>query len=483
MKVDVKSLPSVDQVLAERSVSALLRRYNRDYMLAQVRGAIQRLRQRMLSKSASVGGDSQEGAIDRAALLDRVVAEVERSVGEGELPSLHRVTNATGVILHTGLGRAPLPPAALEAVGEAAEHYCNLELDLASGSRGSRLTHVESLICDLSGSEAVAVVNNNAAAVLLMLNTLARNREVVVSRGQLVEIGGSFRIPDIIAVSGARIREVGTTNRTHLRDYENAIGSQTAVILAVQPSNYEVQGFTAEVALEELVALGKKTNLPVAYDLGAGALLGLEQWGLPHEPVVSECLQTGVDVVTFSGDKILGGPQAGIAAGRRQWIEPMTQNPMMRALRCDKLALAALEASLRLFRLNPDELLAAHPVLRMMTESKSVVEERARSVLAALPAETRERLGAVVEACKARVGSGSLPLEELPSYALVCEPSSCSSEDLAGRLRAASPSVVGRINRDQVILDLRTVRDDEIGGLVKVLTQAMESAGAERESE
>ncbi len=483
MKIDVKSLPSVGQVLAEESVTAVLRTHNREYVVAKVRGTIQRLRQGMLSEGAGSGDDSKERAVDRAELLDLVVTEVRKVVAEGEVPSLHRVINATGVILHTGLGRAPLPGVALAAVSEAAERYCNLELDLASGSRGSRLTHVESLICELSGSESAAVVNNNAAAVMLMLNTLARDREVVVSRGQLVEIGGSFRIPDIIAVSGARIREVGTTNRTHLRDYENAIGTQTALILAVHPSNYEVQGFTAEVELDELVALGKKANLPVAYDLGAGALLGLERWGLPHEPVVSDCLQTGVDVVTFSGDKILGGPQAGIAAGSRQWVEPMTQSPMMRALRCDKLILAALEATLRLFRLDAEALLGAHPVLRMMTESEDAVEGRANAILAALSTGTRERAGATVSPCQAQVGSGSLPLEELPSYALVCEPSSCSAEELARRLRAASPPVVGRINREQVILDMRTVRGDEMEGLIRALTGAVESISAERAGE
>ena len=463
MAADVSSLPSVDQVLGLEPVAELVRGRDREYVVTQVREAIDVLRSRLLA------GEDPGCDDDRSALTALVVSQVRAALDAGESSSLRRVINATGVILHTGLGRAPLPPVALEAVRSAAQQYCNLELDMESGMRGSRVSHVEPLLAELTGAEAVAVANNNAGAVMLMLNTIARDREVIVSRGQLVEIGGSFRIPDIIAASGARIREVGTTNRTHRRDYEAAISPQTALILVVHPSNYEVQGFTAEVALEELAEVSHRAQLPLAYDLGAGALVDLERWGLPHEPVVGACLQTGVDVVSFSADKILGGPQAGIIAGRRASIEQIAANPMMRALRCDKLILAALEATLRLFRLDPEALRRAHPVLRMMTEPVELIEARAGALLRDLAETDREALGPDIQATSARVGSGSLPVEELPSVALVCSPTVCSVEELAAALRRLPTPVVGRISHEQLIFDMRTVRDDEVSTIASGL--------------
>jgi L-seryl-tRNA(Ser) seleniumtransferase len=332
--------------------------------------------------------------------------------------------------------------------------------------------HVRSLLAELSGAEWGLVVNNNAAAVLLGLNTLARGRQVLVSRGELVEIGGSFRIPDIIAASGAVIREVGTTNRTHLRDYAEALGSETGLILRVHPSNYRVQGFTARVETAELAELARRAGIPLAHDLGGGVLEDLGRWGLPHEPVVRRELETGADLVSFSGDKVLGGPQCGIAVGRRAYLEPMEKNPLMRALRCDKLILAGLEASLRLFRLEPHLLPQLHPVLGMMCEPVERVEARAQALLASLPAPAAEWLRPCVEASAAQIGSGALPLEELPSRTLVLAPRDCPAEELARRLRLDHPPVVGRIQRDRLLLDLRTVREDEVGLVAAALARA-----------
>ena len=299
-------LPSVDQML--KQVADLLQEYDRAYVVEQVRRCIADERRQV--RAGTVGEE-------RAALDARVERAVRRCIEREAAPRLRRVVNATGVVLHTGLGRAPLPRVAQEAVVRVATGYCNLEFELESGKRGERSAHVEALICSATAAEAAAVVNNNAAAVLLLLDTLARGREVVVSRGQQVEIGGSFRLPDIIAASGAKLREVGTTNRTHLRDYECAVGPETGAILVVHPSNYRVQGFTAEVDLKDLAALSARAGVPLVHDLGSGALVDLEQWGLPPEPVVAASLQAGATVVSFSGDKVLGGPQAGIIAGQR----------------------------------------------------------------------------------------------------------------------------------------------------------------------
>lgn len=443
----------MEQVLGTPGAIGLLARYRRDLVTGLARQVLAQLR---ASLQAGAKGE------DRQQLLDRAQVALVELAAKAAAPSLSRAINATGVILHTGLGRAPLAPAARQAIAEVAENYCTLEIDLEQGVRGARVDHVRGLLAELSGAESGLVVNNNAAAVLLSLNTLARGREVLVSRGELVEIGGSFRIPDIIAASGARIREVGTTNRTHLRDYAEAIGPETGLMLRVHPSNYRVQGFTARVETPALAELGRKAGIPLAHDLGGGVLEDLSRWGLPHEPVVHRELEAGADLVTFSGDKVLGGPQCGIAVGRRACIEPMEKNPLMRALRCDKLILAGLEASLRLFRLEPQLLPQHHPVLGMMSEAVERVEARAQALLAALSPAVAEALRPAIEDSAAQIGSGALPLEELPSRAVVLAPRSCTAEELARRLRLARPPVVGRIQRDRLVLDLRTVREDEV---------------------
>ena len=468
MKEMLQHLPAVDQVLGLESTQDLLGHYRRDYVVDRIRQVLGEVRAAVLEADENLG---------RGELLRRVEEQLARAVEQHERPSLRRAINATGVILHTGLGRAPLPPAALLAVREAAEHYCNLEFDLDRGKRGSRLDHVEQLICRAARSEAAAVVNNNAAAVLLILNTLARDREVIVSRGQLVEIGGSFRIPDIISASGARIREVGTTNRTHLRDYEAAINADTALVLLVHPSNYRVRGFTAEVELGQLVALTRRAGLPLVYDLGGGVLFDLRDWELPHEPVVRDCLDEGADLVSFSGDKVLGGPQAGIIAGSREHVESIRENPLMRALRCDKLILAALEASLRIQDLAPEALRQAHPVLRMMSEPVEAVERRARDLLNRLPAPVQLQLRASIEPSLAQAGSGALPLAELPSRAVALRPAFCGVEALARSLRLDQEAVVGRISREALLLDMRTVRDDELEPVAASLVRAANASG------
>jgi len=463
MTDEMRNIPSVDQVLGLESTAPFLERHRREHVVGLVRRVLAGLRQELRETGAAPG---------REELLARVGAELATAAAREALPSLRRVINATGIVLHTGLGRAPLPRAALEALQQVGENYCNLEFDMEEGRRGSRLSHVEGLICAMSGAEAAAVVNNNAAAVLLMLNTLAQDREVAVSRGQLVEIGGSFRMPDIIAASGARIREVGTTNRTHLRDYAEAIGDDTALILAVHPSNYRVRGFTAEVGLKELVELSRRVGVPLAYDLGGGVLMDLEEWDLPPEPVVGDSLATGADLVSFSGDKVLGGPQAGIIAGRREYLERIVRNPLMRALRCDKLIIAALEATLQLFRLAPDAFRSSHPALRMMGEEVEGVEGRARKLLALLPAAAAAELRPEVEPAAAQAGSGTLPLEELPSWAVALRPGAGGVEELARRLRLGKMPVVGRISQERLLLDMRTVRDDEVETVAAALVRA-----------
>ena len=457
----MSQMPSVDQVL--KLVDDLLQDYNHGYVVERVRRVIEALRDQV-RESAEL--------LQRAELLVEAERKVRRCIELEASPNLRRVVNATGVILHTGLGRAPLPAAAREALEQVAMGYCNLEFELESGRRGERVHHVEELICAAAGAQAAAVVNNNAAAVLLMLDTLARGREVVISRGQQVEIGGSFRMPDIIAASGAQLCEVGTTNRTHLRDYEAAVGPDTGAILVVHPSNYKVQGFTAEVSLGDLAGLSRRVDVPLIYDLGGGVLVDLEQWGLPPEPEVVASLEAGVDLVSFSGDKVLGGPQAGIIAGHRDYVERVRKNPLMRALRCDKLVYAALEATLRLYRLPPEKLAKMLPTLAMMGTEILVLEERAQKLLGLVADDVRDALGLELVESLAQAGSGALPLAEMPSRAVAVESSSIGVESLARRLR--HEGVVGRSAQDRLLLDMRTVRDEELAWIAQALAGATE---------
>lgn len=375
-------------------------------------------------------------------------------------PHLRPVVNATGVVVHTNLGRAPLCREALEEIFSVARGYSNLEYRLAEGRRGSRYEHVAGLLRELTGAEEALVVNNNAAAVLITLNTLARGREVIVSRGELVEIGGSFRMPAVMAWAGCVLREVGTTNRTHLRDYEEAINDNTALLMKVHKSNYAIVGFTREVSGAELVALGRRYGIPVVEDLGSGCLVDFSRYGLRREPTVQEIVRTGVDVVTFSGDKLLGAPQAGIIVGRRELVERIRQNPLNRALRIDKLTLAGLEATLRLYL---DEKLAVEriPVLRMILKPAEEVRREARRLKRLLDRIGLPGFSFKVVPTVCRTGGGALPVADLPSYAVAVEARDLSAEELHEHLRTGSPPVVGRVEEGRFLLEVRTVFPEE----------------------
>ena len=382
------------------------------------------------------------------------------------------MVNATGVVIHTNLGRSPLAEAALAQIQEVAAHYSTLEYDLARGTRGSRHDHLEGVVKELTGAGGVLVVNNNAAAVLLALNTLAAGKEVVISRGQLVEIGGSFRLPEIMAASGAILREVGTTNKTYLKDFEKAITSETAVLLKVHPSNFRIMGFTHEVTLAEMVDLGRRYGLKVVEDLGSGCLVDLSRYGLEREPTVQETLKAGADLVLFSGDKLLGGPQAGLILGNREVVEALRKNPMTRALRPDKMTLAALEATLRLYLEEP-RALAEIPTLRMLTRPVAELDRQAR----ALARRVRRRFGAslkveVVES-EGRAGGGALPQASLPSRALALAVAPLAPQELEARLRQAGTPVIGRVEHGVVLLDVRTLLPGDQAAIMAALEEVL----------
>jgi L-seryl-tRNA(Ser) seleniumtransferase len=454
----LRGLPSVDQVLRGLADLAELRGVTRPRLTALVREALDQERARVLRDHAA--------PVAAETLAARVV---ERARLTGPF-SLRPVINAQGVVLHTNLGRALMSPLALERLQAVATSYTNLELDLARKERGSRYSHVEALLQRLTGAEDALVVNNNAAAVLLALETLAHGREVIVSRGELIEIGGEFRIPDIMLRSGAVLCEVGATNRTHLRDYAEAITPNTALLLKVHTSNYRVVGFTAEVSSRELVELGRERGIPVMEDLGSGSLVDLRPWGFPYEPTVPETVASGVDLVSFSGDKLLGGPQAGIVVGRRAVVSRLKKNPWNRALRIDKFTIAALEATLHAYEAGTA--LQTVPTLAMLTEPLAAVRNRARRVLRQLAPDVRERLGAGLADDLAQVGGGALPTVELPTVAVAVGTSSAAAMRLDEALRVGDPPVVGRITHDRLFLDCRTVLPAQVKVLARALTIA-----------
>jgi L-seryl-tRNA(Ser) seleniumtransferase len=446
----LRELPSIDSLLKHSRCEALLTRYNREYVAQQCRAVIHRLRGEIREARNRAVDVSEE------TILDRIEAQIALYGRPGHV----RVVNATGTILHTNLGRALLCQAAIDAMMEVADHPINLEFDLAAGKRGKREEALAGLLVALSGAEAATVVNNNAAAVLLGLNTLAQGKEVIVSRGELIEIGGAFRIPEIMAKSGAILREVGATNRTHPADYENAINENTALLLKVHTSNYKVVGFTAEVSLEQLVAIGKKHKLPVMEDLGSGALIDLSRYGLPKEPIVAERIQSGADVVTFSGDKILGGPQAGLLVGKKDLIGRMNRNHLQRALRCGKLTLAALEATLRRYLQSPN-IVEEIPTLRAFTRTIEEIRSMGEAVIPQLSAALGEGFSIALGESTAQIGSGALPTEELPTMVIGIEHPKLGADAIAQKFRAAQPPIIGRIKNDRFLLDLRTIFDPD----------------------
>jgi L-seryl-tRNA(Ser) seleniumtransferase len=451
----LRGLPSVDALLGALAGRAELSAVPRGRLTEAVREVLGRERRRLLETPGVM-------AADAAALGARAAAALS-----GGAFSLAPVINATGVVLHTNLGRALLSPLARERVVQAAGAYTNLEMDIALKERGSRYAQVSGLLRRLSGAESSLVVNNCAAAVLLALETLARGREVIVSRGELIEIGGEFRIPDIMRRSGAVLREVGTTNRTHLRDYADAITPETGLILKVHTSNYRVVGFTAAVSSRELVELGRARGVPVMEDLGSGSFIDLRPYGFPYEPTVPEIVAAGVDVVSFSGDKLLGGPQGGIVVGRAELIQRLAKNPLNRALRIDKLTIAALEGTL--YAYEAGTALETIPALRMLTEPVDSIRRRAQGLLRRLPAGAREALGAALVEARSQVGGGALPTVELPTAALALGTASRPAQALDEALRAGRPAVLGRVLDDRLLLDCRTVVAADVPALAGAL--------------
>ena len=445
----LRQLPKVDELLRHPDVEALLAEHPRSVVLDALRESVDIARARLLA--------SDEACYDEAELL----AEARSRVALKSLRSLRPVINATGIVVHTNLGRSILSERATAAVAEVASAYSTLEYDVASGERGSRHVHCEELLCKLTGAEAAMAVNNNAAAVMMAIAALARGREAVVSRGQLVEIGGSFRIPDIMRESGATMVEVGTTNKTHLRDYENAITERTGVLLKVHSSNFRVVGFTNEVGLEELVPLGRKHGVPVFEDQGSGVLVDLRPWGLPYEPTVGESIAAGADLVSCSGDKLLGGPQAGILVGGAEIVGRLKKHPMARALRLDKMTLAALEVTLRTY-LDPAAALAEIPTLRMITAPATEVAARAER----LAARVADACGGVVQVDAApdisRAGGGALPLAEIPTTVVRLAPGGIGAVEFERRLRLGTPAIVARIKEDRLLFDVRTLLEADL---------------------
>jgi len=471
MENPLRKLPSVSQLLDSAPLRGLLKTASRHVVVSGVRTFLDQLRSQMSQAVGDVRVPSPHDLAQRIASW----------LGDQNRPALRPTINATGVLLHTGLGRAPLAEAALDEIRLVAGGYCNLEFDLRSGRRGRRTQSVERLICQITGAEAATVVNNNAAATVLSLAALAAGREVIVSRGELVEIGGSFRLPEVMQTSGALLREVGTTNKTRLEDYRQAIGPTTAALLRVHPSNYRVVGFTERPDLDDLVALAHRHNLVLIDDIGSGALIDLTRFGLADEPLAATSIKAGADLVLFSGDKLLGGPQCGIIAGRQERVDEVARHPLFRAVRVDKLTLAALGATLRLSR-DPANAEQHVPLVRMLATSLENLQQRAARLAPQL-ARSPLVASATVESCHSTLGGGSVPTQDIPSWAVVISPRDMTVDALAQRLRCADVPVVGRIADDRIWLDLRTVLPNQDVALVQVLESLdANSATAEREA-
>lgn len=460
----LRQLPQVDELLRHPSLLPAVPPRLRVLAAAAVRRTLAGKRQWL---STCPAGDLPP-ELNLESLLQELLQKIQ-AAGE---TSLRQVINATGVVIHTNLGRSPLAAAALAQIREVAAHYSTLEYNLAKGERGSRHDHLEELLQEVTGAEAALVLNNNAAAVLLALTSLAKGKEVIISRGQLVEIGGSFRLPEIMVASGALLKEVGTTNKTHLKDYEQAISLETALLLKVHPSNFRITGFTSEVALPELVALGRRYGLLVVEDIGSGCLVDLSRYGVEREPTVQEALKAGADLVLISGDKLLGGPQAGLALGERSVVTRLRAHPLTRALRPDKLTLAGLEATLRLY-LEESQAIAEIPTLRMLTRPVAELDRQARGLARSLKRACGPRLQVQVVASIGRVGGGALPQVSLPSRALALAVPPLSPQQLEARLRRAQPPIIARIEQDTLLLDMRTLLPDDLPALKSALQGVM----------
>ncbi len=455
MKELYRKIPKVDKFLKDQDLLKLLDGYPVFFLKEAVNRVLKEIREGISQ------GEVKE--ISYEVLKEKVKEVLEELLR----PKLHKVINATGVVLHTNLGRAPLSARAIERIKEVASGYSNLEYDLQEGKRGLRYRNVEWILRELTGAEDVCIVNNNAGAVLLVLSALAKGKEVIVSRGELIEIGGSFRIPDVMAQSGALLKEVGTTNKTHLWDYERAISENTGLLLKVHTSNYKVLGFTSSVSTSELVELGRKHGIPVYEDLGSGSFIDVRNLGFSYEPTVQEVLKAGVDVVSFSGDKLLGASQAGIILGKKEFLEKIKRHPLNRALRVDKLTLAALEATLTCY-LDKELVFKEIPVWNLLSQSKDEILRKAKELLKELELKNFEGKAFLVED-EAEVGGGALPLQKLPTYCVSVEVKGLSSEEIDERMRSLKVPVIGRIKEDRYLLDMLTVFEDEIPFIVEGL--------------
>lgn len=450
-----RNLPSVTAILEAPVIQALAGEHAHDLIVATIRQELDGIRQRL----------GQGETIDGQADADMISARVVERLGRELRPKLRRVINATGIVLHTNLGRAPVAEQAAQAAYEAARGYLNLELDLTTGQRSSRQDAIREWVCRLTGAESATAVNNNAAATVIALRALCQGKEVIVSRGQLIEIGGSFRIPDIMAVSGAVLREVGATNITRLSDFEKAIGPNTAALMQIHTSNYRISGFTKSVALADLVALGKRHNLKVIDDIGSGAMLDFSRFGFEGEPVARDSIAAGADLVLFSGDKLLGGPQAGILAGKREWIQKIERDPLMRAFRLDKMTLAALETTLRLY-LHEEAALRDVPVLRLLGTPLTELQQRAEGLASRLRDVPGIAAAQAIEDI-AFVGGGSLPDQKMKTWVVEVAARELDETTFAQRLRLGDPAVMGRVRDGKLVLDVRTIFPEQIEPLIE----------------
>lgn len=450
------SLPSVDEILKSMKGMEWMQLYPKRHVLQAVREAIEGSRQAILSdKLAEV-------------FLEDMLVDIGQRISRLSAYSLRPVINATGVVIHTNLGRSVLSEKILDNAKQIACGYSNLEYDIEKGKRGKRYSHIQRLLNDITGAEDSLIVNNNAAAVFVCLAALAKGKEVIVSRGELVEIGGSFRIPDVMSSSNAILKEVGTTNKTHVHDYEKAINENTALLLKVHQSNYRMVGFTKSVEIEEMAALGRKHNVPVMFDLGSGCLVDLKPYGVHIEPTVQSIVKAGCDIVTFSGDKLLGGPQGGVIVGKAKLIEKIAGNPLMRAVRIDKLTLAAFEAVLMLYA-DEEKARQEIPTLQMLLQDVSIIKDRAVRLAAGLKNETPDTTEIRVIEDSSQSGGGALPEIEFQTFVVAIRPSAISVNALEERLRLNNPPIIARIKDDSLVLDARTVRDNEIDIIVKAV--------------
>jgi L-seryl-tRNA(Ser) seleniumtransferase len=460
----LRNIPSVSELLESPPLKALVDRINRNAIVGAVRTVLDEMRTEVQTAASELTLPNVPDLAERIA----------RRIMESETPSLRPVINATGILLHTGLGRSPLADDAIAEMTAVARDYASVEVDLPTGRRSRRSVAVENLLKELTGSEAALVVNNNAGATMLTLAALATGREVIVSRGQLIEIGGSYRLPEVMTASGAVLREVGSTNKTHLHDYARAIGEQTAVLLLVHPSNFVVVGFTESVELPALVELGRKHKLPVVHDIGSGAMVDFGQFGFNGEPIAKESISAGADIVLFSGDKLLGGPQCGIIAGRKALVEKIERHPLARALRVDKITLAGLAATLRLYR-DPEKARLSVPLLRLLTTSEENLKNRAERLAPQMAAIKSLISSAEAISDVTFLGGGSIPTQQLSTWCVALKPASWSVDRLAAALRAGVPAVVGRVHEGRLLLDLRSVfprQDTELVSALEALTES-----------